>query len=1111
MLNQILNFMSIKLYLKKSLALLIATLLITVGVFAQQAKVIGTVIDSKSNETLPGVSVIVKGTQVASITDQNGKFSITVAPGAILIFTSIGYKPIEVAAKAGMSVSLEGAINSLNEVVVTALGIKREARSLGYATSSVSGDELTKAGSTMNPLTALYGKAAGVGIQVGSSGPTGGVNIKIRGAGSLSTSQNTRPLFVVDGVPIYDENTNMQSRGYDPLNSFDYGTGINDLNGEDIESIDILKGAKASILYGSKAGNGVIIITTKKGRATRGLGVSLSYQNITETPVSYIDWQNEFGTGTSVYDTAHGVLNGKTVRKLNSGRVQFGPAFDGKPIMGYDGVMRPYQAYPNNWIDLFKQTYTSVTTAAIQGANEKGSMRLSFTNKDYKGEMKNFFQRDNSVSFNGQINASELATFEVVANLHQVKTQNRYPNVQRLVSYGFNRDIDYQLFNNMYKDALGQQVNYEDLGLPASVYAAGDNSAYMNMLWNQNENVNLDNKLHFTGAIKFNLKFTPYLFLTGNAGVDYTNWDFTKEYAVTQIIPTVRGGYFGTSTRNTVNQNYNTFLNFNKRFLGDKLEVLAFAGPEVTRTTDNTIGVNTPANSAMKFANWWSVSNSQSSTGNFDAVRSYNTYSALKSSVLGSVSLGWKSIYYLELSARNDWSSTLPPKNNSYFYPGASFTWNFSDTYKIPKMTYGKFRVSLADIGKDAPGGYYAYASNTINNVPGTTANTVQGPSSLFAGDLLPERRRELELGFDTRWLDKTPLEVDFSFYTASVYNQIMALNLTNSTGFPNIKINAGKVRQWGYELFVKYTPIKNKDMKWDVSFNTSPQFSKVISLYPGIKSYAIDGGGSYVIMATEGQKQGDVQMYDYAKDPLGNKIVNGSGVYSADQTKLVTVANINPRFFGGVQTNLFYKSFNLSVAADFKFGGTFLSYSNYYLLGNGSTKATLQYRDEKRGGLAYYLDASNKMIPWQHSQPAPAGSVNKIVYHDGVILPGVKAVTDGNGIVTYVKNDQMITATSYWGQYIHDMSEWFQPDNLVKNDYIKLREVSLSYTLPKTFVEKIKFQKISVSLVARNLFYIYKTMPNIDPESALGSNVFVEYSPLPSMRSFGFKVDLSF
>lgn len=1106
MLTQILNFMNFKIYLKKGFAMLIATLFLCVGAFAQQTKLSGTVVDSQSKETLPGVTISVKGTKVLAITDMNGKFNISATTGATLVFSYIGYKTIEIPAVANMTVNLEVDSRQLNEVVVTALGIKREARALGYAITSIKGDELTQAGITTNPLTALYGKAAGVGIQVGSAGPTGGVNIKIRGAGSLSTSANTRPLFVVDGVPIYDENTNMASRGYDPLNSFDYGTGINDINAEDIESIDILKGAKASVLFGSKAGNGVIMITTKKGQKTRGLGVSLSFQSTIEQPVSYIKWQNEFGSGTSIYDTVFATLNGKNVRKLNSQRIQFGPAFDGKPIMGYDSIMRPYQGYPNNWNNMFKNTYTNVTTAAIQGANDKGSMRLSFTNKDYKGEMSNFYQKDNSISFNGQIKASDLATFEVITNLYQVKTQNRYPNVGRLVSYGVNRDIDYTLFNSMYKDALGQKVNYENLGLPTSV---SDGTGYLNMLWHQNEDRNIDDKTHFTGAIKFNLKFTPDIFLTGTAGTDYTDWDFTKETAVTQITPAVQGGQFGFSRRNTVVQNYNTFLNYNKRFMNNKLEILAFAGPEYTKTTDNTIGVQTVG--GLQFKDWWSLDASSSQQGSFDQTRNYTRSSISTYSVLGSASFGWESTYYLELSARNDWSSTLPPKNNSYFYPGASFSWNFSDTYKIPHLQYGKFRVSIADIGRAAPAGYFAYQVNSIGKIPNTPAVTVSGPGSLFSGDLKPERRREFEVGFDTRWFDKTPLEVNFSFYHASVYDQIMALGIAPESGWNNIKINAGQVNQWGYELFAKFTPIQTRTFKWDISANTSPQFSKVIKLYPGIHSYVIDGGSSYSIMAVEGKTQGDIQMYDYQRDPNGNKIVSNSGVYSPDNSKLVTAGNINPKFFGGVQTSMFYKNFSMNLSFDFKFGGKFLSYSNYYLLGNGSTTATLQYRDEKRGGLPYYLDKNNNMVKWQNNTAAPAASKDGRVYHDGVILPGVKAVTAANGTVSYVPNDVMITAATYWGQYIHDMSEWFQPDNLVTNDYIKFREIAIMYTFPKFFVNKLKLEKLSVSLVGRNLLYLYKTIPNIDPESALGSNVFTEYSPLPAMRTYGFKIDISF
>jgi iron complex outermembrane receptor protein len=398
--------------------------------------------------------------------------------------------------------------------------------------------------------------------------------------------------------------------------------------------------------------------------------------------------------------------------------------------------------------------------------------------------------------------------------------------------------------------------------------------------------------------------------------------------------------------------------------------------------------------------------------------------------------------------------------------------------------------------------------------VPNTSAVTIAGPKSLFAGELKNERYREYEFGLETNWFEKTPLEVDLSYYIGNTYDQIMDMSISNSSGWPSARINIGDVKKWGYELFLKYTPIKTAKLRWDVSFNTANQHSKVIKLYPGITKYSISQNlaKSYSIMAVEGQPIGDVQMFDYLRDPEGNKVVSNAGVYTPDNTKFVTAANINPKFIGGFQTDFYYKNFNIGAGFDYKFGGRYLSYSNYYLLGNGQTKESLKYRDEANGGLAYYVDASDNKIAWQHNNQAPAASADGIVYHDGIILPGVKQITDADGNVTgYAQNDIMIDAVTYYSQYIHDMSEWFQPDNLYKNDYIKLREISIMYTFPKLLVEKIKLQKLSVSFIARNLFYLYKTLPNIDPESALGTNDFVEYSPLPQMRQFGFKIDMSF
>jgi len=1073
-----------------------------------QKTITGTVTDAKDGSTIPGVNVVVKGTPTGTTTDISGKFTIKATAQQTLVFSFIGYKDqeVKVGNQSVIDVVLEPTLEQLSEVVVTALGIKRDKKALGYSVSTIKSADLSAAGTTQNPLTALYGKASGVGIQLGTAGPTGGVNIKIRGSAGLDINTKTRPLFVVDGVPIFDENSNMANRGYDPLNSPDYGTGINDINGEDIESLEILKGAKATVLYGSRAGNGVVMITTKKGQKTRGLGVSITYQSNIEKPINTIDWQNDFGSGTSIYDTVYGKnRQGQRVRVMNNNRLQFGPKFDNSPIMGYDSTMTTYHAYPDNWINMFKKSTTNSVTAAISGANEKGAMRLAFTNRDYKGMMDNFYQKTNSVSFSGQINASEFAKFEVNANIHKVGTQNRYQNLGRLVSYGFNRDLDYQGLAYLYKDKFGQKSVLENYAFPVSFDAYG----YMNMLWDQNENRDIDDKLHMTGSVKMDLQFTKWLSLTANAGTDFTDWDFTTQNKVTRLYPVVAGGSYAFSRRNMVNQNYNAFLNFTNKFFNDKLDVVVFAGPEYQHFSDNNIGVKTVG--GLQFAEWYSLAASKTTTGGFGEARSHSRSSFTNYSVLGQASFGWDNTYYLEFTARNDWSSLLPPSNNSYFYPGISATWNFSENFKIPQLYYGKLRMSYADVGRAAPTPYWTNRDLGVGMVERTNAITVYGPGALFTNDIKNERKREFEIGFDTRWFEETnPLVAEFSFYTANTYDQIMGLGITPATGFGTIKLNAGEVKNWGYELFLKYTPIKTSKLKWDVTFTTANQRSKVIKLYPGMTEFRIAGSGSYSIMAVEGKPIGDVQMYDYLRDPQGNKIVGSTGLWGQDKNKFVTAANINPDFIGGFTTDLYYGRFNLHMGFDYKFGGSFLSHTNYYLLGNGQNKESLKYRDEANGGMAYIIKKDEKnnniRIPWEHNKPAPTDAINGRVYHDGLILDGVK---DVNG--TFVKNDQIITAAEYWTTYIQDMNEWFAPDRLYKNDYIKFREAALMYTVPQKYVNKIKLQKLTVSLIARNLFYIYKTMPNIDPESLLGNDQFVEYTPLPQLRSYGFKVDVSF
>ena len=904
--------------------ILVFSVLSIFTVYAQGININGVVRDAEG-DPLPGVNVRVKETNTGVVSDINGRYTIAVPDAtAVLVFSFVGFEnqEIKVNDRRVIDVSLEESSSGIEEVVVTALGMRRETRALGYAISSIKGSDMVLAGNTVNPLTTLYGKAAGVGIQAGVAGPTGAVNIKIRGAASLNTDQKVRPLFVVDGVPVRDRDSDMSSRGYDPLNSFDYGSGINNINPEDIESMEILKGAKASVLYGGEGANGVVLITTKRGAKTRGLGVTLTYQHTVEKPFSYIDWQNEYGSGETIY--AMNQPEGEH-RKIVSSRYSFGPKFDGSPIQFYDGSIAPYQAYSNNFIDLFRKGSSDNVTVAIAGGNDKGNMRVSYTNYNYNGIMENFWQKRNTLSFSGQMNVSDFASFEINSNLYNVQTHNRLPNVQGIVAWGVHRDYDYKKLKDIYltEDGFINEDLRENSGLPNST------GTLIDLWWNQNKNSNLDAQIHNITSVRATLKFTPWLYFIGQGGIDVQNIDYTTKSSIYKKDP-YRGGRYSFKRDNSFVQNYEGFLNFEKGFINDDLHVHVFAGPSYRSINDNSINVSTVG--GLAYPEWYSLGSGTGWPGQDAAgqARGHSRSSEVQYSVLGAATFGWKSTYYVEISARNDWNSTLPPEYNSYFYPGVSFTWNFTENFTIPYVNYGKFYTSFADVGRPAPR-YYAYKAYNIGFLPQQTdVRTVTGPNELFAGVIKPERKREFELGLSTRMLEKNRLELNLSFYTNNVYDQIISVPLSPTTGATGIKINAGNIKNWGYEIFAKGTPVMGTNYKWDLTFTMANQYSKVLKLYPGITRIPL-GGGGYSVVADEGERYGEILMYDYIRDANGNRVVGTDGGYTLDRSEMKPIhKNVSPDFFGGIMSDFFWKGFYVHIGLDYKFGGSIFSYSNY-------------------------------------------------------------------------------------------------------------------------------------------------------------------------------------
>ncbi|MDR1023353.1 MAG: SusC/RagA family TonB-linked outer membrane protein [Prevotellaceae bacterium] len=1082
----------------KRLLLPLLCALLPLQLWAQNLNVSGTVRDG-NGDPVTGASVVIKGTTSGVTTDVSGSYTISAPAGATLVFSFLGLAAVEetVAGNGRVDVTLTEDSKAMDEVVVTALGIKRDTRALGYAISSVKGEALVQAGVTANPLSALYGKAAGVGIQATAAGPTGGMQIKIRNASSLDGSSLIRPLFVIDGVPIYDQESSMASRDYDPLRSFDYGSGVNDISPEDIESMEILKGAKASVLYGSAGANGVVLITTKSGKGTRGLAVNVSYGHEWEQPYSLINFQNEFGSGENEYDIR--MVDGK--RHTNTSRYNFGQKFDGGDIVFFDGSTRKYEAYENNYLDLFQTGHSDNINVSVSGGNEKGNARLSYTRYNYDGTMANQTQQKNAISFNGMLKATEFTTLEFSQNLYFVNTQNRRQNLQQLVAYGtFNRDVDIATAKNVYLDENGFMRTKQDLADEGWQSAFTQANGLFDMLWNQNQNRNTDEKLHSITSAKVNFQLQPFLTLRLQGGLDYTATNFIrKDKALRQDASTgkLEGGRFTYATEQNMIQQYEGVLNFNKDFADNRLKVDAFAGPSYKKITYNRVGVGTPHNGNFYLPDFWALSNGDGWPSDYDKnIADYKEEGEALYSIFGQATFSWMNKYFLEISGRNDWASTLPKANRSFFYPGASLTWNFSEDYKLPEMTFGKLRLSWADVGRPATR-YYALRTYNVNPMPQpypgvndiTTPLDDQNEVNLFSGDLMPERKREMEVGFDVRFFQHDRVGLDFAYYNTTFYNQIMAVPISSTAGANKIRINAGEVNNQGLEFMLKVKPVVAAQYEWNISLSATRQWDEVVKLYPGITEINTSVSG-IIQRSAEGERMGQLYTRDYARDANGVKLVGDNGLYSISTSDkdMVNVGNINPDWYGGLNSSFNIRrewgTVNFAFGIDYRIGGSILSYSNFYLKGNGLSESSLQYRDVAHGGMTYTDNQGRER-------------------HDGLILNGVKA--DGT------PNTTIISATDYYSSFIHDMSNGWQPDEIQENSFIKFRELSLSYTLPQKWTQPFKVQKLSLAFTARNLFYIWKNIDNIDPESVLGTNSWVENSTYPSSRTYGFNVNISF
>src|SRR6266513_2698635 len=1074
----------------------------------------GTVVSRADQRPIADARVFVAGTNRASVTNQKGEYVIAEVPAgtyqvrARLIGYGEGTDTVTVTAGevATANFSLEPKASVLDAYTVTALGIERQKRETPNAISEVHGAELTKT----SPLTiqsALYGKVPGLKIQQNSSGPTGGTNITIRGIKTILG--NNRPLIVVDGIPIRDENSGYSDVGW--VYDRDLGTGINDINPFDVASVNVLQGASASALYGSQAANGVILITTKQGTKNSGLGMEFSSSSVFDNVAILPDYQNEFGGGINGLILRNRPNNGEFLIDTTTGipyaaygggigaAHSWGPPMRGQMVMWWDGQMRPFSPQPDNYRDLYKAGRTLENSVAFSNATDRSRYRLAYTRNDWTGTFPGSQQSRNTVSLTGDLQVSDRLRANLAFNYYDKSLTNPPPKVY--VAFSFPRSLKADLLRADYKTAAGYMTTARDYPRLHST----EEQLMREVFWEGLQNQYQVGQDRLVGSLRLNYAFTDWLSLRLQGGTDYA--DNTIEYDQRTSQPASLGPSGGYQVRRRQDRVlYGDVLLSARRDLTPSFGLNLQVG---AATTQNRTGETAAwSNGGLVAENWFSVNNSASTPGEYAGRGQDRT-----DGVFGSATLSYRDFLYLTATGRNDWTSTLPRESNSYFYPSVGASFIFSDAFRLPSLiSSGKVRVNYADVGR----GPQRYLANNVYSFTTWDGGILLNSFSDTVPPLTlkPERKQETELGlemgfFDERW------HVDGSFYHQRNVNQIVPLGIAASSGGTNLVANAGVMTNTGQELQVSGFPVRTSDFEWSTTLNVSRNRNEVRRLSAGLQALVLQNfEDNLFIEARLNRPFGEIYGYDFRRAPGGQKIVDQNGFY-AKSTTLSLVGNIMPTWLGGLNNTFLYKGVSLSLLFDVRIGGQYASTSDYYALATGRAKETLFGRDEAHGGLPYYIDPAGNYVPLpSHDATAPGGGT---VYHDGIILPGVKEVFDGSGnVIGYASNDKVVPEWEYYETNFDWKTQGIYPQVVYNNNYIKLRELTLSFDLPAAWTRHVPARNLRLSLIGRNLFYLYKTLHNVDPESATstvdyrqGLNDYIGYHP--TTRSLGFKISGSF
>ena len=1046
---------------KQSALLLICSFLFSVQLWAQERTIRGTVISADDQGPLPGVSVRVENNEsVGTITDINGKYELKVgADATTLIYSFVGFerKKVDIGSETTLNVSLRTSSLDLNEVVVTANAIEREKKELGYAVTTIGGEETTKARDA-NVLNTMAGKVPGVRVTSQSGSLGGGAKIIIRGATSLSG--NNQPLFVVDGNPISNSGFN-GDRNDIITGGVDVGNRAADINPDDIESISVLKGAAATVLYGSRAKNGAIIITTKSGKALRGKGktssVTLNSSVRFDNPLRLPDFQNEYAQGQQGSYDPFNFSNGWGA-KIDTMNYRVAD-WKGDTVNGLS-------ANPDNVKNFYETGATYINSISFAQGDENSDFRFGYTNLQQSGIIPNSTLERNTFSLNAGRNLTDKLSVRVTGNYVKTLTAGNArqggnnPSTTIALINGAPRTISNEEMRNNFEDADGNAIGLDGSGTV--------NNPYWVTTYNNTQNA-VD---RFYGNGTVNYKFTDEISATYRLSGDFYN-DNRENIMRKGTIGRQNGEY---QIRDIFFNSLNSDLivNFNKQ-LNEDIGLKSIFGHNVNqRSVSSTFieGRDLIASDLYTYANALSIQNQSDS----ELRRLYGVYADL--------TFDYKDFLFLNLTGRNDWSSTLPENNRSYFYPAASASFLFTELMSDDSkdiLRYGKFRLSYGAVGSDEDpyrlNFFFQPASDVftqfVPNIlyPHSGRSAFEATNVIPNSDLRPQRQNTLEIGTELIFFGGR-IRTDLNYYNVQTTDQIVQLTVPQTTGFNLRTINAGTIQNEGVEILLSAIPVQlDNGFTWTTTFNFGSNKQTVEELAPGLEEYTLTSGFSGLqIKAAAGEEFG-LYGQGFKRDPNGNFVIDETtGLREFGET--IRLGDIYPDWTLGINNEFTYKGFNLSFLVDIRKGGVIFS-------------NTVQ--DLRFAGLA--------------AETAENGRKD-------FVDQGVNEVTDGSGAVTYETNTTEVSAEDFWQ---NNSNNSLAEGSTFAADFIKLRELRFGYNLPSKWLENTPFASASIGIEGRNLWLIDSEVPHIDPEvNFFGTSLTgegVEFASVPSTRTIGFNL----